>query len=222
MFNHNPSKSGTAILIALGMTASAAAPFAVPAPAAANSSSYQVSQRSPQPAQVSLPSGTLIPVGYEASDKIVVTPNETVPLTLRVLGNIATPSGTILIPARSQITGQLQPARGGSQFVAQRLMLPNGRWLVLDAASEVVTNVQEIKKGSDARSIIKGAVLGGVAAAAIALITGDRKVGGRDVLSGAGLGSLAGWYLSRKKVEVVVINPNTDLDLSLRSNLAMR
>jgi hypothetical protein len=69
---------------------------------------------------------------------------------------------------------------------------------------------------------LKGAAIGGAAAAALSGLTGDKKISILEVLGGAGAGAAGGLVLGRKKVDVVVINPNTDLALKLRSDLALR
>ena len=175
-----------------------------------------------QSRQVIIPSGTSIPVFYDKAEKIVVMPNETMPLTLKVPVNVRSRSGTILIPAGSRVIGQLQPASGGSQFVAQELVFSRGKRQPINAESQVISKTQEIRRGSNTTSILKGAAIGGAAAAAIATITGDHAIATEEILGGVGLGALGGLLLGHKKVEVVVINPNTDLNLTLRTQLALR
>jgi hypothetical protein len=69
---------------------------------------------------------------------------------------------------------------------------------------------------------LKGAAVGGAAAAAIGALTGDRAIATEEILGGAGLGALGGLLLGKRKVDVVVVNPNTDLNVTLRSALALR
>jgi hypothetical protein len=84
-------------------------------------------QQTPQnpPLAVTIPQGTVIPVKYDKAEKILVTKDETAPLTLIVSQNVVTDTGTVIIPANSQVVGQLKPAKGGSQFVAEKLVLTN-------------------------------------------------------------------------------------------------
>ena len=69
-------RSATAAILALGVTVATGAPLVVATPAEAQ-------QRISQFDSVRIPSGSVIPVSYEKG-KIVVTPEETAPLTLTV------------------------------------------------------------------------------------------------------------------------------------------
>lgn len=228
MFKFVCWQSSTALIMALGMSSSAiAAPVLLSPPVQAASTPYTLAQLFPQPgttdlSRVRIPLGTEIPVRYDKTDKIVVLPSETVPLTLTVDKNIRSARGTLLIPAGSQVKGKLKPAEAGSQFVAEELLLTSGKTLPIDATSEVITTTQEIKKGTNTGSILKGAAIGSAAAAVIALITGNKRISALEVLGGAGIGALGGVLLGKKKVDVVVINPDTDLNLTLNSSLALR
>jgi len=68
---------------------------------------------------------------------------------------------------------------------------------------------------------VKGAVVGAAAAAALEGLTGNRKIGVGDILIGTGRALQVGRSWGAK-ADVVVINPDTDLDLTLRSSLALR
>jgi hypothetical protein len=63
--------------------------------------------------------------------------------------------------------------------------------------------------------------LGAAAAAAIAGVTGDRAIATEEVLGGAGIGTLIGVFLGRDKVDLYAVNPDTDLDLQLDSELVV-
>ena len=119
MSNFNSWQSRTAALMALAIVTGATAPLVTPTPASAQFRSQPIRS---QPTQLTIPTGTSIPVRYEQAERIVVTPDETMPLTLTVATDIINRSGTVLIPAGSEIVGQLQPATGGSQFVAKELV----------------------------------------------------------------------------------------------------
>jgi hypothetical protein len=164
----------------------------------------------------------VIPVRFDEAEKIVVTPEETAPVTLTVAQDIRSSSGTILIPTGSQIEGNLQPTDGGTQFVAQNLILKNSRQrLPIEATSKVITETETIKKGTDTSGILKSAAIGAAAAAVLSDILGDIDL--REVLGGAGLGAIAGLLLGgREEAEVVVVYPDTDLDLTLESDLRLK
>jgi hypothetical protein len=224
MFNFNRLQSGTAALLALGITSTATVPFLTITPVVA-----QVQNRFPQRERLNLvvPSGTSIPVRYD-KDKIVVMPDEKMPVTLTVASDILNSEGRVVIPQGSKISGNLEPASGGSQFVARevtiyrRLADKQSAPLSINGTSNVVRRIEEVKKGASATSILTGAAVGGAAAAAIAAITGDHAIATEEVLGGAGLGALGGLFLNRKKVDAVVIYPDRDLTINLTSEFARR
>ncbi|MGE5659031.1 MAG: hypothetical protein ACM37W_20750 [Actinomycetota bacterium] len=213
MFPSHQWQKATAMLLALGITIGTGAPMVLPAPAAAQRLSQFYDQR--------IAAGTLIPVNYE-KDKIIVTTDETAPLTLTVAQDIRSAQGTVVIPAGSQLVGQLQPARRGSQFVAKELIIGGRRRSSINAISNVVTRTEQVQKGANTGSILQGAAVGAAAATVLAGVTGDKAIATEEVLGGAGLGAIAGVLLGRRKVDVVVIYPNRDLSVKLRSDLVLR
>ncbi|MDJ0616253.1 MAG: S-layer homology domain-containing protein [Calothrix sp. MO_192.B10] len=174
-----------------------------------------------QPLSVIIPEGTAIPVKYDKAKKILVTKNETAPLTLTVSQNVITDQGDVLIPAGSQVVGELKPVKdqGGSQFVAEKLVLTTGQEYKINATSEVITNTETIRKGTSTRAIIKNAAFGAGAAAAVSAVTGDRAIATEEVLGGAGIGALVGLFFGKKKVDLIAIDPNTDLQMTIGQNL---
>lgn len=227
-------QSGTATVLALAITTGAIAPLLTPQNALAQYRRTPRWPRSPQtqtssPSQrayLSVPTGTVIPVRYDDAEKIVVTPDETKSLTLQVARSVTARNGTILIPAGSQIVGELRPARNGSQFVANQLIFNPGRSqeqrYYLNASSRIVTRTERVRQGANTGEILKGAAIGGAAAAAISAITGDRAIATEELLGGAGLGALGGFLLNRRQVDVVVVYPNQDLAVKLNTDLALR
>ncbi|RCJ24166.1 S-layer protein [Nostoc sp. ATCC 43529] len=173
----------------------------------------------PTPVSVTIPQGTAIPVKYDKAEKILVTKDETAPLTLTVSQSVVTQEGSVVIPAGSQVIGQLKPATGGSQFVAEKLVLTTGQEYQLNASSEVITKTQTVKKGTSTGSIIQNTVLGAGAAAAVSAVTGDRAIATEEVLGGAGIGALIGLFFGRNSVDLIAIDPNTDLQMTINQNL---
>lgn len=222
MTRSNYLQSGISGIFAVSMIAGAVAPIFTGAPAAAQLRPVVISpvSQSQSGVKTSVPAGTSIAVEYDNTNKIVVAPNETVPLTLKVEKSIVSRYGTTLIPAGSQVVGQLQPATGGSQFVAKNIVI-NGKSQPIYASSKVVTTTQQIRKGTSIKSIVKGAAVGAAAAAGIAALTGDRAIATEEVLGGTGAGALGGWLLGRRVDKVVVVNPDTDLDLTLASDMGV-
>lgn len=222
MLNLKSWKTGTATLLALTVTSSAIVPLFTTAPAFAQS-------RYPRTESYSryVAAGTSIRVRYD-KDKVLLMPDEKVPLTLTVAQDVLGNDGRIVIPEGSEIKGELRPAYRGTQFVAKELALyRNGRDrqsnpYYINANSNVVTRTEEVSK-SNTRSILTGTAVGAGAAAAIAAITGDRSIEAQEVLGGAGLGAVGGWLLNRnKKATMVAVYPEQDLTLRLRSELALR
>jgi hypothetical protein len=180
-----------------------------------------VSQLFPDANDVVIPEGVLLPVVYDRAETVVIAPDETFELVLTIPDNITSRQGQLLIPKGSQVRGALQPIAGntvGTRFVAQELILVNGSRLPLDAISRTFTKTERIGR-SRATSILRGAAIGAGAATILAGVTGDRAIATEEILGGAGLGALTGVFLGRGKTDVFVINPNTDLELRLQSDL---
>ncbi|NJP10484.1 MAG: hypothetical protein HC866_14245 [Leptolyngbyaceae cyanobacterium RU_5_1] len=175
----------------------------------------------PGQATYAIPAGTRLPVRYNGADKIIVSPTETLPLTLAISRNIRSSYGELLIPANSEVRGRLQPVGDGSQFVAETLVLPNGSRLAIDADSDVVTRRREVQPGVNGDALIKGSVIGAGAATILSGVLGNRRITLGRVLAGAGAGALGGLIFGKKRAEVVVIDPNEDLTLTLNSRLAL-
>ncbi|MBZ8181353.1 S-layer homology domain-containing protein [Oscillatoria salina] len=170
-----------------------------------------------------IPSGTQIPVAYER-EKILLTEDESAEITLTVDANITTRDGQLLIPANSEIVGDLTPADGGTQFVAKEIIFPDGETLAISAVSDVISDTEIIRKGGNITTLIKNAAIGTGAAAAIAGVTGDRAIATEELLIGAGvgaLGTLIQRFIGRNSVELIVIDPETDLDLTLTRDLVV-
>ena len=220
MSNFKYSRSGISLLVALSAIATATTPFFTAIPASAQLFRTQENNNvTPQP--ITIPSGTTLPVEYKEAEKIVLTKEETVPLTLTVAANIKDQKGNILIPYGSEIVGELQPKDDGSQFVAEELVISPEKRQLLAAESQVVTRTETIDEGTDVGDILQGAAIGGAAAAIIALITGDNSIDLLEVLGGAGLGALGGLLLGGKETEVISINPDEDLDVTLLEDLTL-
>jgi hypothetical protein len=222
MFITKLLQSRTALLMALGITSTAVVPVLSPAPAIANTNPYVIGQGYRRYSTSSIPAGTRIPVRYDEAEKIVVTPGETTDVTLTVAQNIRANDGKIVIPAGSKIEGELQPADRveGTRFVAQELILRNSdRSIPIDATSRTVTRVETVTKRSNP-DFLKGAAVGAAAGAVLGEIFG--KIDFIEVLGGAGVGVL-GALLTRgsEEVEVAVVYPERDLDLTLRDNLVV-
>ena len=165
-----------------------------------------------------VPQGIVIPVEYE-EEKILVTPEETVPVTLLVGANIRDSNRNTLIPYGSEIIGQIQPSddESGSFFVASEIIFPDGSSQPIDAVSQVVTRREVIEKGANTKDILQGAAIGAAAATVLSEIFGD--IDALEVLGGAGAGAIAGILLGGNEAELISFDPNNDLDLTLETDL---
>ena len=194
--------------------------------ATAISSPYIVGQNSGNPTnppvsnQVRIPAGNTIAVQY-SKDKILLGPDEKVPLVLTVKQNITTSQGAVVIPANTQVMGELRTVSGGAQFFANELVFANGQRTSINATSKVVTTTERVDKGMSVGKIVQNAALGAAAAAAIAAVTGDRALATEEILGGAGIGTLLGLFLGRDSVTLASVNPNTDLAVTLNSDLVL-
>lgn len=172
-----------------------------------------------------LPVGTQIPVKYDRAEKILLTKEETITITLKVSTNIINSNGTIVIPDGSEIVGKIEPTGKGSQFLSHKILikLENQTYLEqsLDAISQVITKLETIIKGVNFEEILKGAIVGQKAEKLIASFR-EYNRNRRTELDSAELEALAGWLLGAETLELVSINPEKDLDLTLRSELVLK
>lgn len=174
---------------------------------------------------VKIPTGTTIPIRYE-KDKILLTRDETVPVTFKVAANITTANGTVLIPAGTDVVGELRPGRGerGTRFFAQRFVMSNGTQMNVQASSQLITKTETVGSGTNVITLVRNAAIGTAAAAAISAVTGDRAIATEELLLGAGAGGLATLiqkFLGQSSVDLLVVEPNTNLNLTLRDDLTV-
>lgn len=213
-------RSPTAVMMAIGVSFSAALPLLASAPAAAGEA-MQLAQLFRRPSQlVGVGAGTVIPSYYAGDERVILTPDETADLELTVDRDVYSSRGTIVIRAGSLVRGELRPVSGGTQFVASEIVLAGSntsREFV--ATSEVITETQTIDRRTDP-DFLRGAVIGAAAAAVLAEVFGS--VDFLEVLAGAGLGALGEVLLRRdREVEVVVIEPDSDLDLVVEEDFIL-
>ena len=191
--------------------------------APAISSAYIVNGNALASSNLTIPARTTIPVKYEKA-KILVTKDETVPLTLVVAANVTSDDGRLLIPAGSEVIGELRPTKAGTRFVAKTLKIGNQQ-ISINAASEEITKTETVRKGIKVGNLVKNAALGTAAAAAISAVTGDKAIATEELLIGGGAGvvlSLLQNFIGKNSVELLSIEPNTDLNLRLLSPLTVR
>jgi hypothetical protein len=61
--------------------------------------------------------------------------------------------------------------------------------------------------------------LGAGAATAVSAVTGDRAIATEEVLGGAGIGALVGLFFGKNSVDLIAIDPDTDLQMTINQNL---
>ncbi|WP_107667525.1 hypothetical protein [Cyanothece sp. BG0011] len=230
MLNLNYGKSGMASAIALLMGITALSPFFSFKPATA-----QLLPRPSQPSSpsmnygntsVTIPAGTRIPMQFQNGERILVSPEETLPITLQTAATIRDSNRNVLIPAGSDVNGEIRPVRGGSQFFAREIIVDGQRY-PFNATSRVVSRTETIRQGANIGEILGGTVAGAGAAAIIAGVTGDRRIDALEVLAGAAVGTLAGWGLPEAGIigggeaTVIAIEPEQDFLLTLQSSFSI-
>ncbi|MEA5619192.1 conjugal transfer protein TrbI [Cronbergia sp. UHCC 0137] len=220
-------KSGTAALMTIAIFTGAVTPLLTFAPAQAQ---FNIGQ----PRSVTIPANVTLPVTYD-KEKLNPKFGETVPLTLRIADDITDSRRNILIPANSEVVGELQPVnlngsfsqrsnsnnRQGVRFVARELIFPSGQKQSINATSQTVTTTETISQGASTGQILTDAAIGAGAATVISLITGNRKIETLEPVGGAAAGAAASVLLRKKQVEVLVVRPEQDLDLKLTTNLVI-
>ncbi|MBD2499030.1 conjugal transfer protein TrbI [Anabaena azotica] len=223
----NRWRFGAAALMALTVTTGTVAPMIAFAPAAN-------AQFNNQNRRVSIPAGVTFPVSYE-KEQVVVSRGETVALTLRIANNIVDSNRRVLIPAGSEVIGQLEPVYyngnfpqdrndqnnvRGVRFVARELVYPSGERQSINASSQTITRTEKIRK-NDTGKILTDSAIGAGAATVISLLTGNRRIEILEPVGGAAAGAVTSILLRKKEVEVFVVRPQQDLRLALNSNLTV-
>lgn len=137
-----------------------------------------------------------------SSSVITTTKNVRDPNLTRVLGSAALGSGAAAIIGG--VTGNRQ--------------ITGGNVLLGGAVAGAVTANQGRNIGKAIRDAAIGAALG----AGVAGLTGDRTISPKEAITGAALGSAVGGALDRSTTgEVIVINPETDLTLTVNNSVTL-
>lgn len=158
-----------------------------------------------------LPAGTRLSVEYQNSDRIVLRRNERLDLTLVVNRDVRDSRGTVVIPEGSRIEGELRPTGDGTQFVSDRLILTNGRRYEIDATSDIIKRNRNLETGRLGNTNVTEAAR---------VVLGSITRGGNLNL-GTVLGNVLAGRLGQN-TDIVVVYPDSDLDLTLRSDLSIR
>lgn len=174
--------------------------------------------------QVVIPRNTQIPLEYLGEEeKILLKADESLDLTLSVAVNIKDSNGNFLIPVGTKVEGTLTPTerdgKKGSQFVAKTLVFADGRTQPIKGLSQVVTKTEVIEEGATGDEILEGALIGAAAGALLGILTGDNAIATEEILGAGALGALGGWIFGGGSVELISIDPDHDLNLTLQQDL---
>jgi hypothetical protein len=88
----------------------------------------------------------------------------------------------------------------------------------------VITTTETVRKGADLGRLLKNTAIGTAAAAAISAVTGDRAIATEELLIGAGGGALLSLierFLGRNSIDVLVVQPETNLNLTLTDDFVV-
>ncbi|MBD2293718.1 conjugal transfer protein TrbI [Anabaena sphaerica FACHB-251] len=216
-------QSNTAALMAIAITTGAVTPLFTFAPAQAQ---FNINQSR----TITIPVNVTLPVTYE-KEKVIVNPGERLPLTLRIANDVIDSNRNVLIPARTEVVGELEPVnlnsgydnenKKGVRFVARELVFSSGKRQQINANSRTISETQRISQGSDTGRVLTDAAIGAGAATVISLLTGNKKIEVLEPVGGAAAGALASVLLRKKQVDVFVLRPEDDLDITLVSNLVL-
>lgn len=165
-----------------------------------------------------VPRGTQFNVKYMPSQQVVVTPGETLNMTLMVANDIKNAQGEVLIPQNSQIEGQLVSRYNGSnfigtQFVAQKLIINNQSYNNIDATSSLIKSQQP---SNGIVQTLQNAAMTAAAQAALSKITGQ-SINVGDILGSVLMGQAQN-NLPQDNNKVIIIDPQKDLNLTLGSD----
>lgn len=165
-----------------------------------------------------VPQGTSVNIRYLGSQKIVVTPGETINnLTLRVVDDLRNAQGQIVIPRDSDIVGQLIPVSSngqilGTQFIAQRVMIGSQSY-PFSARSQVVSG-QPVTQNTNPGTL-KDAATSAATRAVLATILGQ-KIDLGTILAGATGGQTA--PPEQTPQNLIVVDPSADLRLTVSND----
>jgi hypothetical protein len=157
--------------------------------------------------------GTTIPVSLSGSQTTqYYYPDTSYPLALTVPQNIYNSGGWLVIPAGSQIVGELRPVTGGLRFYGHTLQV-NGHSYAVQVSSDTIHDRKDPREYATG-AIVGDAAIGAAGGALIGAVTGD--VDAAEVLGGAAAGVGVGNITAP---QVVVLHPNQTFDVRFDSAL---
>lgn len=153
----------------------------------------------PQPV-ASVPAGTRISVRYPDAERIILAPNESVNVALATTSNVTDTNGRIVIPAGSLVTGKIQPAQGGSQFVASGVTV-NNQVIPIAATSGIVSTTTNTRD-PNVLNVFRNAAIGSAVAAGISGLAGNQTITALKVLTGTTAGAAVETNMGRPAASI--------------------
>jgi hypothetical protein len=178
----------------------------------------QQTQQSPQQFNLNsvyLSQGSIIPVASPSvNGEQVYNPDTIYPISLAVARDIYSSDGTqLVIPAGSEIRGELRPVEGGLKFYGNNL-LTNGQSIPIQVSSDTIHDTKDPRQTSG-EAIAGDAAIGAAGGALLGAVTGGGVSVG-EVLGGAAAGAGIGNVTAPR---VVVLSPDRSIDLILERPL---
>ncbi|MEB3336467.1 MAG: hypothetical protein VKJ46_03325 [Leptolyngbyaceae bacterium] len=163
--------------------------------------------------QTMLAAGQTIATHYGGKSQLILQTGETRKLALSLNQDIRNPSGQVVIPADTQIEGEITPVEGGGQFIATRMII-NGGAYPFSAKSPTIHDVKDPQQTS-AGAIAGDAAIGAAGGIVLGQVLGQRGITLEQVLGGAAAGVVVGNVTAPR---AVVLDPGTEVKLQLTEN----
>ncbi len=166
--------------------------------------------------QTVLAAGQTVKASYQGNDAQVLNSGESRALSLTLVNAIVSQSGRVVVPAGSEIRGDVVPVQGGGQFIAKQIVV-NSKPHNFTAQSGTIHDVKDPRETS-VGAIAGDAVIGAVGGAVVSqVLKGRIDVG--EVVGGAAAGAIIGNVTAP---QAVVINKNDQFDLQLTSDFTLK
>lgn len=183
-------------------------------PSSSSSSAQRPASCGPQGCRLSidqtlLQSGQKVIARYQGKDQQIIQTGETRALIVQLAEPIVNRAGQVVIPAESEISGQVVPIEGGGQFIAKQITV-NGRPYAFPAKSSTLHDVKDPRETS-AGSIAGDAAIGAAGGAVVGQVL-NGKIGIGEVLVGAATGVVIGNVTAPR---TVVISTGDQIELQL-------
>jgi hypothetical protein len=163
--------------------------------------------------QTMLAAGQTISTHYGGKSQFILQTGETRKLALSLNQDIRNPSGQVVIPADTQIEGEITPVEGGGRFTATRMII-NGVAYPFSAQSPTLHDVKDPQQTS-AGAIAGDAAIGAAGGIVLGQVLGQRGISLEQVLGGAAAGVAVGNVTAPR---AVVLDPGTEVKLQLTEN----